>query len=638
MTGEIRKIKQFLGEQEEQALEFKAVLGRADGTVRAGAEKVYITLMNGQVMEIYNERVPRIPFRKIIFGYDARDPDLLQVLRFDDVYDSRPHPNLVNHKESHTWFGYDPVDVYREQILHLLPRAIGGLSIRIHGGDFLADNSLHTTATRDLDLSSEVPATGAEWVNVEIDKDGAISYSHGNSTASYKLLTPEDIPARTSGKHWLCSVRMYAGQTIISQSPQESDIFDPRFSGVGGGGLASAVDWDDVLDKPAVFAPDTEIADLRYVRYFLKSTSPTPTDDENSMPTGHQKTDLWLDQSTGTFYKCLSPTAGAAVWIIEGSGGGGGAVGWKIDGAIAVGDDVAPGIVFTADTQITVWFFRLRDLGESPGSSTFDIILNGASSIFQDMYDDFRPVIEWNDSDGWVKVISPLIIDFVEGDVITLNIDDANIGAGTLTVTSEGVSGVGGGSFNLTVEEEDGTPSVSNVGKIVVSNGTLESVGGGVVILKSPKYIYLRDEKSEGTEGGTSVANAWTKRTLNTEVSDEYELCSIASDQITLAPGTYRCKASAPFLASGAAKLRLRNITDSATALVGKSVYGALNAEGVTAVLSGQFTITTSKIFELQYIVETAQATFGLGASTDARASNSNEVEIYAEIEFWKVR
>ena len=48
---------------------------------------------------------------------------------------------------------------------------------------------------------------------------------------------------------------------------------------------------------------------------------------------------------------------------------------------------------------------------------------------------------------------------------------------GTTLVTSGG----GGGGTALTVEEQDGTPSVSNVNTIRVTNGTLTDEGGGVV-------------------------------------------------------------------------------------------------------------------------------------------------------------
>ena len=46
---------------------------------------------------------------------------------------------------------------------------------------------------------------------------------------------------------------------------------------------------------------------------------------------------------------------------------------------------------------------------------------------------------------------------------------------GTTFVTQ---GGGGGSSFNLTVEEQDGNPTVSNVNTIRVSNGTLTDEGG----------------------------------------------------------------------------------------------------------------------------------------------------------------
>ena len=50
---------------------------------------------------------------------------------------------------------------------------------------------------------------------------------------------------------------------------------------------------------------------------------------------------------------------------------------------------------------------------------------------------------------------------------------------GVTAVTS--TSGGGGGGSNLTVEEQDGNPTVTPVTTIKVTNGTLTDEGGGVV-------------------------------------------------------------------------------------------------------------------------------------------------------------
>lgn len=52
-------------------------------------------------------------------------------------------------------------------------------------------------------------------------------------------------------------------------------------------------------------------------------------------------------------------------------------------------------------------------------------------------------------------------------------------------LTKEGISRIGGRGFILTVEEADGDPSVSEVKKIVVSNGTLTDDGNGQVTIST---------------------------------------------------------------------------------------------------------------------------------------------------------
>lgn len=216
---------------EVKAIEFKAVMGRADGEVKVSQNEVYVTLMNGSVVTVYNDRLPRIAFRKIVIGYDDNDPSLLQVLRFDNVYSTRPTAMITNHKESHAWYSHDPIDVYAQQFLPLLPRAIGGLSVRVYGGEYKIDTQFHVMPTTDYDLSAEAPASGAEWVNVEIDSSGVVTYNHGSNKVSRELLLPEDIPTTVSTKKLLCSVKMYIGQSRFIQTRLDSDIFDPRFTG-----------------------------------------------------------------------------------------------------------------------------------------------------------------------------------------------------------------------------------------------------------------------------------------------------------------------------------------------------------------------------------------------------------------------
>ena len=161
----------------------------------------------------------------------------------------------------------------------------------------------------------------------------------------------------------------------------------------------------------------------------------------------------------------------------------------------------------------------------------------------------------------------------------------------------------------------------------VVTVHPRKKTGGPVAAVP---YIYIRDEKAANTNGGAFTTGAWRTRDMNTEVSDSAGLASVATNQITLAAGTYRFAARAPAYETGRHKARLQNITDATTIAVGTSegTSGALLS--TKSFVSGRFTISASKVLELQhYGAATNASGFGL-------ESNFGVVEVYAEIEFWK--
>jgi hypothetical protein len=150
---------------------------------------------------------------------------------------------------------------------------------------------------------------------------------------------------------------------------------------------------------------------------------------------------------------------------------------------------------------------------------------------------------------------------------------------------------------------------------------------------KAADYIEIRDEKAAGTDGGGFTSAAWQTRTLNTEHSDAGGHASLASNQITLAAGTYLAEIACPAIAVNAHQARLYNITDSATTLVGTSSYcGNGSTQATVSTITGRFTIAASKVFEVQHRCETTKATNGYGD-----ANNFGEVEVYTVARFWKV-
>jgi hypothetical protein len=154
--------------------------------------------------------------------------------------------------------------------------------------------------------------------------------------------------------------------------------------------------------------------------------------------------------------------------------------------------------------------------------------------------------------------------------------------------------------------------------------------GGGGGGLHSD-YALIRDEKAQNTSGGTFTAGAWQTRDLNTEVFDTGGHVSVASNQITLTAGTWFVRASAPGFAVNRHQLRLQNITDAGTLIVGTSMHAAQSNNVCSlATLEGRFTSLATKVLELQHRCETTLATRGLGVE------GNFTTEVYAVIELWK--
>ena len=624
----IRQIREEIQKQAEGgALEFKAVMGRADGTVKSHGSDIYVTLYNGNVIEVYNGRLPRKPFRKIIIGFDESEaPGLLQVLRYDYVYNIPPALTVMNHKEQHAWFSFDPVEIYAEQIIPLLPRASTGMIVHVYGGEYMANGAYHVMLSQDIDMSAEIPATGAEWVNAEIDENGAITFNHGANKAARELLLPEDRAATSGVKKLLFSARMYAGLVNFIQTRLDSDIFDPRFTGLASGGSATSLDWSDLLNVPTEFNPDLNVTDAIYPRKWLKSVAPTVNDD---IDLGYEKSDIWIDQSNGDAYININNANGAADWV-KVSSGSSEAI-FQVEGRLAVINSAAQPILITKETTISAVYVYLENPGTA-GSTVIDIYQNDLclTSIFSNVCDN-RPEIFYDDVNGWVKVI-PSVTDFVEGDVLFLSIDQAATLAENMVVILEKQSSGGAGGTGLTVT--DNVTTVENVGKIVVASGTVvDDTGGQVTIYSAPDYILVRDEKADGTAGGTFTQGAWQTRVINTEVSDAGGHCSIASNQITFGAGTYECRISVPGHSVDHHKAVLYNVSDSANELIGSNAYCASGDNDLThSLIVGKFVIAASKTFEVRHRCSATRADYGFGA-----ANTFGVIEIYTQAEFWKV-
>lgn len=150
--------------------------------------------------------------------------------------------------------------------------------------------------------------------------------------------------------------------------------------------------------------------------------------------------------------------------------------------------------------------------------------------------------------------------------------------------------------------------------------------------IKKDGYIKLSDVKSSGTGGGTNVAATWTTRTLNTEDNDAGGFCTLSSSQFTLLSGTYRINASSQMATVIRHKARIRNISDNNTTIVGTNTATTTGVQGTNSIIMGEFTISATKTFALQYYAQTSVTNNGLGY-----AVSSGESEIYATVELLRI-
>jgi hypothetical protein len=240
--------------------------------------------------------------------------------------------------------------------------------------------------------------------------------------------------------------------------------------------------------------------------------------------------------------------------------------------------------------------------------------------------------------DQWLGLgVSEGRLEFDNQLIDELNFLDVNVGIGTSTPSHKlDVNGTIGLSSDMyinwgSVDGETGYGLRDNNGVIEYKNN-----GGAWTDLSSgtTDYIILRDEKPNGTEGGDASVSDWAPRIINTETLDTGDNCVLLDNRFTLEPGTYDISAMASFYNTYSTNLRLRNITDDVTTIIGINTYAG---DGTSALLNGRFTIDSSKTFEIQFMVEHSRTIYGLGVSQGQRNSYFTENEVYLNAELHKL-
>lgn len=312
---------------------------------------------------------------------------------------------------------------------------------------------------------------------------------------------------------------------------------------------------------------------------------------------------------------------------------------WYFRGRTLVTDTPAIGDIYQWDG--TNWILVSAPVGEGEYIDA-PLTYGGANITYggQDIiYGTFLP---FSTQDG------PVIQD--EGTGLTLRSILNFVGAGVTAAddaansrTNVTILGGGGGGSAHTIQDE-GTGLAARTNLNFVGDGvtTTDDSGNDATVVTIPgggaggglysAYLCFRDEKATGTNGGTFTSGAWQTRDLNTEHADTGNHASLASNQITLAAGTYRALIHCPGFMVNWHQARLQDVTNTVTLLVGTPQY---NSAGntyaqTTSVVAGRFTLAAPAVLEVQHRSAATRATDGFGRAA------SFTTEIYTIAEFFK--
>lgn len=143
-------------------------------------------------------------------------------------------------------------------------------------------------------------------------------------------------------------------------------------------------------------------------------------------------------------------------------------------------------------------------------------------------------------------------------------------------------------------------------------------------------YAVFEHRLSNGQNGPNMNNNNWLTRILNTTVTNSGTSITLSSNVITLQPGKYEVRASATVYDTRRYQIRLWDLTNSITTLLGTSAYGNSDNENVWSSIDGYFEISSTTDFLLQSNHE--------NGSQWGRASQRGVDEVYARIVIHKIQ
>jgi len=254
----LRAIRKQINRREPQP--WIGRLGDANGTVEVpGRTGFWYVRPKGSDLPVVvrGGSAPRVANTEVLVGDDPYRRGRARVLGVN-VVDGGPsseQQSVEAHWRSHLPNGSDSAQIATSQIINGLVYASTGMTIKVNAGWAMVAGALVKIVATSIDLTGDIPATGACWALVRADADGLVDVVAGTAAASLADLTYAAIPASEDGYAPLAIVRLYAGQPALSKETAQPDVIDVRFASrayaaPGAGTLAG-------LDDVSIVTPHT---------------------------------------------------------------------------------------------------------------------------------------------------------------------------------------------------------------------------------------------------------------------------------------------------------------------------------------------------------------------------------------------
>jgi hypothetical protein len=240
----LRKEFETLIDKYQQALEVtKGVLGNDRGIVSVPDRVGYVYVRTESfVIQVYNERVPIQDELPVLIGYLPQAPTLLQVISTDlgsigtGAEDETVFDEIASHHANHEWMnplgGQDIVFSQLRQFMPLNIMPSTGTAVHVYRGTVpTLEGGWSSVYQTYLDFSgtaASLTGTLAQYMLISALPDGHLLITTGEVKALAGLGLA-NVPTQEFGTYPLAAIRLYAGQTQITEGTLSTDLVDLRW-------------------------------------------------------------------------------------------------------------------------------------------------------------------------------------------------------------------------------------------------------------------------------------------------------------------------------------------------------------------------------------------------------------------------